>query len=76
MWSARSCSNVFLHDALDNWFEREVPPRLQGRSFPIRHADDIVMGFTREEDARLVMEVLPERFAKYGWTIHPEKIAC
>src|SRR5436309_1757511 len=66
-------SNIFLHDVLDEWFEREVPPRLKGRSFLIRYADDFVMGFSREEDARRVMEVLPKRFEKYGLTIHPEK---
>ena len=66
-------SNVFLHYVLDEWFEREVQPRLKGLSFLIRFADDFVMGFTCEEDARRVMEVLPKRFEKYGLTIHPEK---
>ena len=66
-------SNVFLHYVLDEWFEREVQPRLKGHSFLIRFADDFVMGFTCEEDARRVMEVLPKRFEKYGLTIHPEK---
>jgi hypothetical protein len=33
----------------------------------------LVIGFTREDDARRVMEVLPKRFGKYGLTIHPEK---
>ena len=66
-------SNVFLHYVLDDWFERDVQPRLKGHSFLIRFADDFVMGFTREEDARRVMEVLPKRFEKYGLTIHPEK---
>jgi RNA-directed DNA polymerase len=33
-------SNIFLHDVLDEWFEREVQPRLNGRSFLIRYADD------------------------------------
>jgi hypothetical protein len=66
-------SNVFLHYVLDDWFEREVQPRLQGRSFLIRYADDFVMGFSCEEDARRVMDVLPKRFEKYGLTIHPEK---
>ena len=31
------------------------------------------MGFSHEEDARRVMDVLPKRFEKYGLTIHPEK---
>jgi RNA-directed DNA polymerase len=66
-------SNVFLHYVLDEWFERDVQPRLKGQSFLIRFADDFVMGFTCEADARKVMEVLPKRFEKYGLTIHPEK---
>ena len=66
-------SNLFLHYVLDEWFEREVQPRLKGESFLIRYADDFVMGFSCEEDARRVLEVLPKRFAKYGLTIHPEK---
>ena len=66
-------SNVVLHYVLDDWFEREVQPRLKGKSFLIRYADDLVMGFSREEDARRVMEVLPKRLEKYGLTLHPEK---
>jgi RNA-directed DNA polymerase len=66
-------SNVFLHYVLDEWFEREVQPRLKGRSFLIRYADDFVMGFSCEEDARRVRDVLPKRFEKYGLTIHPDK---
>ena len=66
-------SNLFLHYVLDEWFAREVQPRLKGRSFLIRYADDFVMGFSHEEDARRVLAVLPKRFAKYGLTIHPEK---
>jgi RNA-directed DNA polymerase len=66
-------SNAFLHYVLDEWFEREVRPRLKGQSFLIRYADDLVIGFSCEEDARRVMEVLPKRFEKYGLTLHPEK---
>ena len=66
-------ANVFLHYVLDVWFVNEVQPRLKGRAFLIRYADDFVIGFTREDDARRVMEVLPKRFGKYGLTIHPDK---
>jgi len=66
-------SNVYLHEVLDQWFEEAVRPRLKGRAFVVRYADDAVLGFEYEEDARRVMEVLPKRFAKYGLTIHPEK---
>jgi RNA-directed DNA polymerase len=66
-------ANVYLHYVLDVWFEQEVQPRLKGRAFLIRYADDFVIGFACEADARRVLEVLPKRFGKYGLTIHPEK---
>ena len=66
-------ANIYLHYVLDEWFEQEVQPRLKGRAFLIRYADDFVMGFACEEDARRVLEVLPKRFGKYGLTIHPDK---
>src|SRR5262249_56277953 len=65
-------ANVYLHYVLDLWFEQEVQPRLKGRAFLIRYADDFVMGFACEEDARRVLDVLPKRFGKYGLTIHPD----
>jgi RNA-directed DNA polymerase len=66
-------ANIYLHEVLDVWFDREVKPRLKGRAFLIRYADDAVLGFSLEEDARRVLEVLPKRFAKYGLSLHPEK---
>jgi RNA-directed DNA polymerase len=66
-------ANVYLHYVLDVWFEQEVKPRLKGRAFLVRYADDFVMGFACEGDARRVLGVLPKRFGKYGLTLHPEK---
>ncbi len=66
-------ANVYLHYVLDVWFREEVQPRLRGRSHLIRYADDFVILFTHEADARRVLEVLPERFGKYGLTLHPDK---
>jgi group II intron reverse transcriptase/maturase len=66
-------ANVYLHYVLDVWFEQEVQPRLHGRAWLVRYADDFIMGFTCEKDARRVLEVLPKRFGKYGLTIHPDK---
>jgi group II intron reverse transcriptase/maturase len=66
-------ANVYLHEVLDAWFEREVGPRLKGRGLLLRYADDAVMLFSCEVDARRVMDVLPKRFGKYGLTLHPEK---
>lgn len=37
-------ANVYLHYVLDQWFESEVKPRLQGESHLIRYADDCAPG--------------------------------
>lgn len=66
-------ANVYLDEVLDWWFEREVRPRLRGRSSLVRYADDFVLVFEQEEDARRVMAVLSKRFERYGLTLHPEK---
>ncbi|MGH9893094.1 MAG: group II intron reverse transcriptase/maturase, partial [bacterium] len=66
-------ANLYLHYVLDEWFEQEVKPRLQGRTWMVRYADDFVMGFTHEADAHRVQEVLPKRFGKFGLTLHPDK---
>jgi group II intron reverse transcriptase/maturase len=66
-------ANLFLHYVLDEWFEKEVRPRLQGQAFVIRYADDFVIGVAREHDAQRIMDVLPKRMSKYGLTVHPEK---
>lgn len=66
-------ANVYLHYVLDVWFHDVVLPRMRGRAFLVRYADDFVIGFSHEEDAHRVLEVLPKRFSKYGLTIHPEK---
>jgi group II intron reverse transcriptase/maturase len=66
-------ANVYLHFVLDEWFERDVKPRLRGKAFEIRYADDAVICFQYREDAEKVLQVLPKRFARYGLTLHPEK---
>jgi hypothetical protein len=68
-------SNIFLHHVLDGWFVEDVKPRMKGRCFLIRFADDFIIGFELEEDARRVMEVLPKRFNRFGLAIHPKKTA-
>lgn len=66
-------ANIYLHTVLDRWFEEEIRPRLSGEAFLVRYADDAVLVFAREEDARRVMEVLPKRFARFGLALHPVK---
>ena len=66
-------SNVFLHYVLDQWFERDVKPRMRRPAFLIRYADDFVIGLRDERDAQRVTDVIPQRFGRYGLTVHPTK---
>jgi RNA-directed DNA polymerase len=66
-------SNLYLHYVLDLWFAQDVLPRLRGRAFMTRFADDVVMGFEHQEDAEKVLRVLHKRLGKYGLTLHPDK---
>lgn len=66
-------ANIFLHYVLDEWFVKDVQPRMRGRCFIVRYADDFIIGFELEQDAHRVMEVLPKRFARFGLSIHPDK---
>jgi RNA-directed DNA polymerase len=66
-------ANVYLHEVLDEWFARDVVPRLVGRAVLVRYADDVVIIFSCEGDAHRVADVLPKRFARYGLTLHPQK---
>lgn len=65
--------NVYLHYALDTWFEQTVRPRLSAHARLVRYADDFVMGFESKEDAECVMVMLAQRMASFGLTLHPEK---
>lgn len=66
-------ANIYLHEVLDKWFVNTVKGALHGRAFLVRYADDFVIAFECEADARRVWDVLPKRFAKYGLTVHPDK---
>jgi group II intron reverse transcriptase/maturase len=66
-------SNIYLHEVLDKWFTEVVLPRMKGKAYLIRFADDAVLVFSEKQDALRVLEVLPKRFGKYGLTVHPEK---
>ena len=65
--------NIYLHYVLDLWFEREVKSRLRGRATLIRYADDFIIGFEHEDDARRVMAVLSKRLDRFGLALHPDK---
>jgi len=66
-------SNIYLDEVLDDWFQKVAQPRLSGRAFLVRYADDFVMGLEWKDEAARMMAVLPKRFERFGLTIHPDK---
>jgi len=65
--------NVFLHYVLDLWIHDWRQRQAQGEVTIVRYADDFVIGFREESDARRCLAALQERFAKFGLELHPEK---
>jgi len=66
-------ANVYLHFALDLWFQKVVIPHCSGEACLIRFADDFVCAFEKEEDARRFYEALGERMGKFGLELSAEK---
>jgi len=66
-------SNIFLHCALDLWVQRWRGREARGRVIVVRYADDFVMGFEHESDARRMMAAPKERLAGFGLALHEDK---
>jgi group II intron reverse transcriptase/maturase len=66
-------ANIFLHYALDLWVHQWRRRHARGRVIVIRYADDFVMGFQCEDDARKMRIALEERLTKFSLALHPDK---
>jgi len=66
-------ANVFLHYVLDLWIHEWRTRHAQGEVIIVRYADDFVIGFREESDARKCLAALGERMAEFGLKLHPEK---
>ena len=66
-------SNVYLHYALDLWVQQWRKRHARGEVSIVRYADDVVLGFQYEQDARAMRSAMAERLAKLGLELHPEK---
>jgi RNA-directed DNA polymerase len=66
-------ANIYLHYVVDEWFVKEVQPRLYCRSALVRFADDFVIVCEKEQDAKRVLNALRKRLSKYGLELHPKK---
>jgi group II intron reverse transcriptase/maturase len=66
-------ANVFLHYVLDLWIDAWRKRHAAGEVIIVRYADDFVLGFREESDARRCLAALQERLAKFGLELHPDK---
>lgn len=66
-------SNMYLHDALDTWFHRELAPQLQDDARLVRYADDFVILCKTEGDAHYAHEQVDARLKLFRLELHPEK---
>jgi group II intron reverse transcriptase/maturase len=65
-------ANIYLHYALDLWAVRRRRT-LTGDMIIVRYADDFIIGFQHEHEARLFLDELRERLGKFALSLHPEK---
>jgi RNA-directed DNA polymerase len=68
-------ANIYLHHVIDQWIKKVVAKHCKGRVLFRRYADDSVVCFEREEDARAYLRVLPKRLEKFGLSLAMEKSA-
>ena len=66
-------ANVYLHYVFDLWAERWRRREATGDMIMVRYADDIVVGFQHEADARRFWEAMRERLRAFSLSLHPEK---
>lgn len=66
-------ANVYLHYVLDDWFAKGVRKRIRGEAYVVRYADDFVVCFQYESDARWFLTALGERLAKFNLELEPSK---
>ena len=66
-------ANVFLHYVLDLWMNWWRKRHARGNCIIIRYADDFVIGFEREDDAKACLAALYDRMEKFGLNLHPDK---
>src|SRR6266542_2896244 len=66
-------ANIYLHYVFDLWVDWWRSRHARGDVIVVRFADDFVVGFQHEQDARRFLDELRERFAKFGLGLHPDK---
>jgi RNA-directed DNA polymerase len=66
-------ANIYLHYVFDLWAERYRRREARGDMIMVRYADDLVVGFEHEEEARRFLDALSTRFEEFALSLHPDK---
>ena len=66
-------ANVYLHYTFDLWAERWRRREATGDMIIVRYADDIIVGFEHEADARRFWEIMRERMQEFSLSLNSEK---
>ena len=66
-------ANIYLHYIIDLWAERWRRHEAMGDMIIVRYADDIIVGFEHETDARRFLDAMRERLEKFALSLHPDK---
>jgi hypothetical protein len=66
-------ANIYLHYAFDLWADQWRKHHAKGQVIVVRYADDIVMGFQHEREAKRFMGDMRQRLEKFALSLHPEK---
>ncbi len=66
-------ANVFLHYVVDEWFEKEIRPRMRGQGYEVRYCDDFVLLVQYKEEAEMILKELNQRLEANGLTANVEK---
>jgi len=66
-------ANVYLHYVLDLWAERWRRREATGDMIIVRYADDYIVGFEHENDARRFLDEMHNRLGEFALSLHPEK---
>jgi len=66
-------ANIYLHYVMDLWVEKGLTTRTRGAKVYMRYADDFVVGFEYESEAKEFFRELPERLKKFGLSMAEDK---
>jgi hypothetical protein len=66
-------ANIYLHYVLDLWAQRWRQCEATGDMIIVRYADDVIVGFEREDDARRFLDAMRARLGEFALSLHPDK---